>query len=186
VVIAVLCVTAALEFVTVSGESQTYDESNQLLAGYIYLTTGRFTVGLEQPPLAKLLWAVPVALLNPSPPPQVGPADDPWPAGRWFLYHNRVPADTMLMAGRTCAIALSVLLGLAIAFWTKRYFGAIAGLGAVLIYAADPNFLANGRYMKNDVAAALTIFVAAMIWGGYLVHAAAVSLSIPISIGDRT
>ncbi|MGD0620182.1 MAG: hypothetical protein ABSB67_21285, partial [Bryobacteraceae bacterium] len=61
-----------------------------------------------------------------------------------------------------------------------------AGLGAVLIYAADPNFLANGRYMKNDVAAALTIFVAAMIWGGYLVHAAAVSLSIPISIGDRT
>jgi hypothetical protein len=166
----VLCLTAVLQFVTVSGESQTYDESNQLLSGYVYLTTGRFTVALEQPPLAKLLWAVPVALLNPSPPPLVAPDDDPWPAGRRFLYHNRVPADTMLMAGRSCAIALSVLLGMAIAFWTKRYFGAIAAVTAVFIYAADPNFLANGRYMKNDVAAALTIFVAVMVWGCYLFH----------------
>jgi uncharacterized membrane protein YhaH (DUF805 family) len=169
-VTAVLCVAAVIEFVTVSGESQTYDESNQLLSGYVYLTTGRFTVALEQPPLAKLLWAVPVAFLNPSPPPQVAPADDPWPAGRWFLYHNRVPADTMLMAGRSCAIGLSLLLGLAIAFWARRYFGAAAAITAVFIYAADPNFLANGRYMKNDVAAVLTIFVAVMIWGSYLAH----------------
>jgi hypothetical protein len=170
VVTAVLCVTAVVEFVTVSGESQTYDEANQLLSGYVYLTTGRFTVALEQPPLAKLLWAVPVAFLNPSPPPPVAPDDDPWPVGRWFLYHNRVPADEMLMAGRSCAIGLSLLLGLAIAFWTKRYFGAIAAVTTVFIYAADPNFLANGRYMKNDVAAALTIFVAVMVWGSYLSH----------------
>jgi dolichyl-phosphate-mannose--protein O-mannosyl transferase len=74
----------------------------------------------------------------------------------------------MLMAGRSCAIALSLLLGLAIAFLARRYFGYIVAITAVVIYAADPNFLANGRYMKNDVAAALMVFVAVMIWGSYL------------------
>jgi hypothetical protein len=77
VVTAVLCLTAALEYVTVGRESQTYDESNQLLSGYVYLTTGRFTVALERPPLANLLWAVPVAFLNPSPPPPACPCRRP-------------------------------------------------------------------------------------------------------------
>jgi 4-amino-4-deoxy-L-arabinose transferase-like glycosyltransferase len=169
---ALLCAMGAVEFFTARNESQTWDESNQLLSGYVYLITGRFTVALEQPPLAKLLWAVPVALLRPDPPPAVIRAEDPWPAGLRFLYHNRVPADAMLMAGRSCAIAISVVLGVAVAFFAKRYFGAVVALAAVFLYAADPNFLAHGRYMKNDVAAALTIFGAVMIWGDYLARPA--------------
>ena len=34
---------AAVQVVTVREESQTYDESNQLLSGYTYLTTGRIS-----------------------------------------------------------------------------------------------------------------------------------------------
>lgn len=170
-VMTLLGAMAAIEYVTARDESQTYDESNQLLSGYAYLTTGRFAVALEHPPLAKLLWALPVSLLHPDAPPKwIDPAD-PWPAGRTFLYRNRVPADSMLLAGRSCAIFVSVLLGVAIALWTRRYFGALPALGAVFLYAADPNFLANGRYMKNDVAAALAIFAAVMTWGAYLMRA---------------
>jgi hypothetical protein len=159
-------VMAALQFSTVRQESQTFDESNQLLSGYTYLTTGHFTVGLDQPPLLKLLWAVPVALLGPSP----APTDGTLQAGREFLYRNRVPADNMLMAGRCSAIAIAVLLGVAIAFWARRYFGERVALLSVFLYACDPNFLANGRYMKNDVGAALMIFSAAMLWGEYLIE----------------
>jgi len=165
-----LCAMGAVEFVTAREENQTWDESNQLLSGYAYLTTGRFTLAREQPPLAKLLWALPVALLRPDPPVHVSPSENPWPAGLRFLYRNRVPADKILMAGRSCAIAISIVLGLAIAYFARRYFGAGVALAAVFLYAADPNFLAHGRYMKNDVAAALAIFVAVMVWGAYLLN----------------
>jgi hypothetical protein len=161
---------AAVQVVTVRGESQIYDESNQLLSGYTYLTSGRFTTAVEQPPLVKLLWAVAVAALRPSPPPEHIAVEDPWPAGREFLYRNRVPADAMLMAGRSCAIAISILLGVAIAYWGKRLGSARGAAWAVCLYALDPNFLAHGRYMKNDVAAALLIFVGAMTWGAWLMR----------------
>jgi len=52
---------ATLQFTTVRHESQTDDESSRLLSGYTYLATGHFTIGLEHPPLLKLLWAIPVS-----------------------------------------------------------------------------------------------------------------------------
>jgi len=158
---------AALQLTTVRHESQTSDEGRQLLSGYTYLTSGHFTVAVEHPPLLKLLWAVPVWFLHPSPP----HGGDAWLAAADFLYHNRVSADAMLMAGRCSAIAVSVLLGLAIAYWARCHFGVGPALFAVFLFAADPNFLANGRYIKNDVGASLMIFAATMIWGDYLVQA---------------
>ncbi len=157
---------ATLQFSTALRECQTTDEAHQLLSGYTYLLSGHFTVGREHPPLLKLLWAIPVSLLHPDPP----PAGEEWQAAAEFLYHNRVPADSMLLAGRSSAIAISILLGWAIAFWTRRHFGIPAALFAVFLYAADPNFLANGRYIKNDVGAALMIFAATMTWGEYIMH----------------
>jgi len=170
-VFVLLGAAATVQFVTVRNESQIYDESNQLLTGCTYLKTGHYTIGFEQPPLLKLLWAIPVAMMRPDPPPSGSRlVEDQWRAGQDFLYHNRLPADSMLMAGRSCAIAISVLLGVAIAFWARRHFGARVALLAVFLFACDPNFLANGRYIKNDVGAALLIFAAAMTWGAYLMR----------------
>jgi dolichyl-phosphate-mannose--protein O-mannosyl transferase len=166
VVAALLAVMATLQFTTVRMESQTADEGRQLISGYTYLISGHFTVAREHPPLLKLLWAIPVWFLHPDPPHD----GDAWHAAVDFLYSNRVPADRMLLAGRCSAIAVSVLLGLAIAFWAERHFGKRVALFSVFLYAADPNFLANGRYIKNDVGAALAIFAGTMIWGAYLVQ----------------
>jgi hypothetical protein len=170
VVFAMLVAMAAVQFLTARQESQIYDESNQLLSGFTYLKTGHFTMGLEQPPLLKLLWALPVAVLHPYLPPASLIDDRPWQAGRVLLYHNRIPADAMLMAGRCSAIAISVLLGFAIAWWSRRHFGAGVALLATFLYVSDPNFLANGRYIKNDVGAALLIFATVMTWGAYLLR----------------
>jgi 4-amino-4-deoxy-L-arabinose transferase-like glycosyltransferase len=166
VVTILLAAMATLQWATVRQESQTSDEGRQLLSGYTYLTSGHFTVAIEHPPLLKLLWALPVWFLHPSAP----HGGDAWLAAVDFLYHNRVSADAMLMAGRFSAIAVSVMLGLAIAFWARRHFGVGPALFAVFLFAADPNFLANGRYIKNDVGASLMIFAATMIWGDYLMH----------------
>jgi hypothetical protein len=148
-----LAVMAALQFTTIRHESQTPDEGRQLLSGYTYLTTGHFTVALEHPPLLKLLWAIPVWFLHPS---HRHSGGDPWLDAAAFLY-TTASADALLMAGRCSAIAISVLLGLAIAFWAKRHFGVPPALLAVFLFAADPNFLANGRYIKNDAGASLII-----------------------------
>jgi hypothetical protein len=166
VVAALLAVMATLQFTSVRMESQTADEGRQLISGYTYLISGHFTVAREHPPLLKLLWAIPVWFLHPDPPHD----GDAWHAAVDFLYSNRVPADQLLLAGRCSAIAVSVLLGLAIAFWAKRHFGERVALFSVFLYAADPNFLANGRYIKNDVGAALAIFAGTMTWGSYLIQ----------------
>lgn len=166
-----LAAMAAIQVRTVLPESQTIDESNQLVTGYAYLKTGRYTLGLEHPPLLKLLLALPVLSLNPHLPSRYPgtPVDGGDPlAGIEFLYRNTSAADTMLFRARMAAIGISLLLGACIAFWAKRWFGAKAALLAVFFYAFDPNFIAHGRYIKNDVGLTLMFFLTTAAWGEFL------------------
>src|SRR5262249_14294461 len=50
-------------------------------------------------------------------------------------------------------------LGALIAYWAYRLAGAIAALLAVAFYSFDPNFLAHGALIKNDVPIVLL-----MLW----------------------
>jgi hypothetical protein len=157
---------------SVSRETQTIDESNQLVTGYAYLRNGRYTMGLEHPPLLKLLFGIAIRDLHPDLPAAFprSPRDaNDLPLGTQFLYRNRVPADDLLMRGRLVAVGVSLALGFAIAFLAARWFGYTASLLALCFYALDPNFLAHGRYIKNDVAAALGILVVSAAWCSYLV-----------------
>lgn len=53
--------------------------------------------------------------------------------GQEFLYHNRVPADTLSMASRAMNILLAMLFVAAVAGWTRSRFGASAGLLATTL-----------------------------------------------------
>ena len=153
-------------------ETQTVDESFQLVTGYAYVRNGVYTFGLEHPPLLKLLFGLAVRDLNPELPRAfpATPRDGGDPKlGTQFLYHNRVPADELLLRGRLVAIGVSLILGCAIAFVTARWFGRGAALLALSFYVLDPNILAHGRYIKNDVGAALGIFAVTAAWSSYLV-----------------
>ncbi len=129
-VAALLAAMAALQFTSVRMESQTADEGRQLVSGYTYLLSGRFTVAIEHPPLLKLLWAIPVWFLHPDPP----HAGDAWHAAVDSLRRNHTPAGQLLLAGRSSETA--------------------SLCSPLFLYAADPSFLANGRYIRNDVGAA--------------------------------
>lgn len=163
-IMAILQATAALR------ENQTWDEAIHLAAGYSYWKTGDVKLNFEHPPLFKLLGSFPLLLLNPR-----LPTDSPtWKArnqvgfGRVFLYENRVPPDTMLFWGRSMFIGLTVALGLAIALWTRRRFGPAAALFALLLFAFDPNILAHGHYVTNDLTVTLFIFLAVIAWVKFL------------------
>jgi hypothetical protein len=157
-------VTSALQ------ETQTYDEGIHLAAGYTYLKTGEYHFNCEHPPLGKLLAALALLPLKPHVPLE----DVSWQAqdqrdfARAFLYRNRVPADALLLRGRLTTMLVTLGLGLALAVWTRRHFGAGAGLLAVFLYALDPNITAHGRYVTNDLLITLLTFLAIVAWGTWL------------------
>lgn len=171
--ITVILLLVRMGYVQVSSarlENQTWDEGFHLAAGYAYLRTGDYRMRTENPPLGKLLNALPLLILNPDP-----HTDDPaWlrpdriAFGRIFLYRNRLLADTILFPARVVTILLSLGLALAVALWTRRQFGAGAALLACFLCCLDPNLIAHGRYVTSDVIATLFIFLACAAWTAFL------------------
>jgi hypothetical protein len=166
---ALLTIMGALEIASMLQENNTADEAIHLMAGYSYLRERAFGINAEHPPLAKVLCALPALFLNPDLP--RGYRD--WetregePARR-FLFENRVSAEVLLNSARVVAVALSLLLGLTIALWTRSHFGASPALLALALYCFDPNFIAHGRYVTTDVIASFTFFLACIAWNRYL------------------
>src|SRR5271157_3142791 len=93
-------------------QSATFDESCHTLAGYAYWTKGDFGINPENPPLVKLLAAVPLLAMpvRYSPPPQMFFKVSCLVGGRGFLYSNN--ADAMLFGARMAAATLTVLTAL--------------------------------------------------------------------------
>ena len=165
-VAALLALMGGLQIASMREESQTYDEGLHLAAGVSYWKTGDFRANPEHPPLGKLLAAVPLLL-----------AGVEWNIGQkqWheqdqftlagpFVYRNKIDADLLLFLGRLPTVLVSLGLGLGIALTGKRLFGPLAGIVALALYATDPNFIAHGHYITNDVLAAAAVFGSAITW----------------------
>jgi 4-amino-4-deoxy-L-arabinose transferase-like glycosyltransferase len=153
---------------SVRNESQTWDEAIEIAGGYRYLKTGEYRYFTEHPPLGKVLSALPLLWLDPALPDEGGRTMTDAEYGAAFLYRNRVPADTMLFAARAMTIGVTLCLGLALAFWTRRAFGAGAALVALALYSFDPNVLSQGRYTKSGLLVTLAAFLCVTFWAEYL------------------
>jgi 4-amino-4-deoxy-L-arabinose transferase-like glycosyltransferase len=177
--VALLAVLAVTQVSSIVQESQTYDEAAHLAEGYSYWKTGEFHMNmwkahrtLEEPPLGKMLNALPLLFLD-TRLPRKDPSwtnAGPWVFGRIFLYENASPADELLLAGRSVTILLSLVLGAAIARWTRKHYGAVAALLALFFYCLDPNIIAHGRYATTDLIATLFIFLTCVAWAEFLTH----------------
>jgi hypothetical protein len=169
-VAALLAAMGVVLLVTAAGETQTWDEGIHLSAGYSYLKTGDFKMNQEHPPLFKLLAGVPLLLLKPDLPLDREAWKNGWQIefGRDFMDRNRVSPDQILRYGRIPTMLLTLLLGFAIAVWTRRHFGTAAALGAVFLYATDPNVIAHGRYVTNDLMVTFFAFLVVTTWAKYL------------------
>lgn len=159
---------ATVQVFSARQETQTWDEGIHLVAGYSYWKTGDMTYDSEHPPLGKYLDTLPLLLFHLDLPLEHHHSGDERQFGWDFLYRNRLPPDTILFAARVVTIALTALLGLLLAVWTRREFGGGTALLALLLYAFEPNIIAHGRYVTTDLIAALSIFLACIVWGKYL------------------
>jgi len=147
-------------------ESQTYDEGFHITAGFSYWKTGDYRLNPEHPPLAKLLCALPLLFTKAEFPyrPEAWAKADQSEYFGYFLYRNQLDADRMLLIARSVTIVLTLLLGLAIALYTRSRYSPAAALAALFFFAADPNFIAHGRYITTDVPVTLFIFLAIIGW----------------------
>jgi hypothetical protein len=165
-------VLATVQIRSIRQEAQTWDEGFEIVGGYQYLTTGEYRTSLENPPLERILAGAPLLLVRPD---LKGAALDAHntmtsdvDAGVEFLYHNRVPADTILFAARLPMIAVTVGLVCVLAAWCRKRFGAAVGIVAALLFSLDPTVIAQGRYVKNDMTVTAMAFLAVMAWDWFL------------------
>jgi hypothetical protein len=165
-----LAALSATQLAAALGDSATWDEGTHIAAGYSYWRTGDYRLNPDHPALGSMLHTLPLLVMDPLLPLY----HDSWKRvndrefGMRFLYYNRLTADDILLACRAVAMFFSVLLGLSLAWWMRRWCGAAAALAAVALYSLDPTVIAIGHYVTNDIAAALFFFLAAACWIEYL------------------
>ena len=146
-------------------QSATFDEGCHTLAGYSYWTRGDFGINPENPPLVKLLAAVPLLpmSLRYSPPPQTFFKVSCLVGGGQFLYSNN--ADTMLFRARMAAATLTILAALLVFAVASEMFAPAVGLLALLLFVFEPNLIAHGSLVTTDMG--MTLFLLATVYSFY-------------------
>ncbi len=144
-------------------DSPTYDESNHIACGYSYLTTGDFRMSLAQPPLARVLMALPLLAIRPNlnlDTESWRKADD-WTFAREFMFHSGNDADSILFWARFPSVLLCLLLGFFVFKWSRELYGPRAAWFSLVLYAFSPDILAHGRLATTEMALASFSFISA-------------------------
>ncbi|MGD2111124.1 MAG: glycosyltransferase family 39 protein, partial [Phycisphaerae bacterium] len=162
-------------------KSVTTDELQYIAAGYYHLRTGDFNFNATNPPLMKMIAAVPLLYLAPELPevrsdPRAWSLPEQWKYARRFLYHNQVDADRMLLAARLPIVAVSLLLGIFVFRWGAALFGALGGCTALFFYALSPNILAHARLATHDLGLTAWMFIACYYFWRFMDRPSVVSL----------
>ena len=153
---------------SVNQESQTCDEACTLFAGYCQLTAGNFSLWPGYPPLTKDVGALPLLIFHPRVPPMTGAEASDFRGPRIFLYANQ--AEKLLFAARAAMTVFPLLLAVLVFLATQEMFGTGAAFIAMTLIVFEPNFLAHGPLVTNDVALAACLFAAVYAFWRYVVN----------------
>ncbi len=171
-----LSLMIVLAFFSMRGDSGTFDEVAHLPAGYSYITQKDMRLNPEHPPLIKdlsglsvLIWSK-ITKTNIVIPTDIKAWQEDingqWDFGNEFLYKSGNPAESIFLAGRLPILLILLLLGIYVFSWTRQLFGNNAALLALFFFSFSPTFIAHGRYVTTDVAAAAGFFIATY----YFIH----------------
>ena len=167
-VIGLVAIMEAAMLLSARQESQTSDEAYNLFAGYRHLTAGDFSICPGYPPLTKDVGALPFLVLRPHVPPMTDAEASDFRGGRIFLYANR--ADRLLFAARVAMTVFPLLLAVIVFLATREMFGPGPAFIALALIVFEPNILAHGPLVTNDVALACWLFAAVYAFWRYVVN----------------
>ena len=169
---AILCLMFIVLILLAKNTALTIDEGPHILAGYTYWQFGDYRANPEHPPLFKDLAGLPVYLSKPNWPkdnllfndsktnPYVSQSLD----SREFLFNSGNDADKLIFLARIPMILITILLGFVIFWWTRKNWGNNPALLALSLYAFNPNFLAHGCLVTNDILSALACLMLVITW----------------------
>ena len=183
-VIGLLAVMEAAMLLSVHQESQTMDEAESLLPGYLQLTAGNFSIRPGYPPLSEDVGALPLLIIRPRVPPMTNAEASDYRGGRIFLYGNR--ADRMLFAARVAMTVFPLLLAVIVFLATREMFGTAPAFMALALIVFEPNILAHGPLVTNDIALACCLFAAVYAFWRYVVNPNAWRLAVAGIAGGLT
>lgn len=156
------------------GDSPIAPEPANLAAGYGYIRHLDYRLDPAQPPLAKVLSALPLLLQQPVFP--VGSLN--WQrdingaelVGQQFLYGSGNGAGRMVNSARVIPIVLTLILIVAIYFLSKGLIGKWWALLPTFLFAFSPLALAYSHYATASAATTLSIFLAIIAFLNFLNH----------------
>jgi hypothetical protein len=176
VLVALLACHAALALTSLRRNSVTIDEFSHLPAGLTYWQKGTFALYHHNPPLVKMLAALPVLAAQP-----VVDYSGSWARateggyqpghvdfGKEFMQANATRYFDLFNRGRMVIVALSVLGCLLVFLWARDLWGPGGGLLAAGLWAFDPNVLAHAGVVTTDVGAAVAIFATVYLFWRWL------------------
>jgi 4-amino-4-deoxy-L-arabinose transferase-like glycosyltransferase len=138
-------------------DTPTVDEFAHLPAGWYYWQTAHFDLFPQNPPLVKLLSALPLFLLHPAVDTAARIQNTgwyPWVFGTDFMERNRAIYDRVFLLGRLPIVLLGVLTGLLVYRWARELYGRAAGLTALTLFVFCPSVVAHAHLATVDLGAA--------------------------------
>ena len=139
----------------------TFDEPIHLPPGWVSWKLGDHRMNPDHPPLVRRLAALPLLAMDVKMDPEdhSWKVSRPWEFGKRFLFRWN-DADRLLFWGRLAIVLLvGVPLALAVFLWTRRLFGAAAACFALFFFVLDPDMLAHGAIVANDLGITLFLFL---------------------------
>lgn len=174
IVVLLLGVHYALAFDSLRRENPTIDEIAHLPAGLSYWQKGTFKLYPHNPPLAKLVAALPVVLAQPVTQPLYNLGswtnDPPSQAnfGQSFAFLNAGRYFELFTQARAVMPLFSVVAGLFIFAWSSRLYTRVGGLLSLALWCFCPNVLAHARLVTSDIAGSALAVGATLTFWGYL------------------
>jgi 4-amino-4-deoxy-L-arabinose transferase-like glycosyltransferase len=142
--------------------SQTADEPFHVAAGFQWLTTNRYDLDAEHPPLARAMFALDARLHGANP-----AGGDAVSIGNDLL--ERDDRYRRNLFGARAGNLPFFLLGTAIVgLWTRRLFGDGAALLSLALFGALPPILGHAALATTDMAAAATTVTALFLFARWL------------------
>lgn len=150
----------------------TMDEAGHIAAGISHWQSGTYSMYRVNPPLPRMLAALPVLAAGPTTD-TIRPVDVPadrleFSAGRTFAEANAGRYLRLVFLARLAGIGWSLLAGWVIYRWAAALYGWGGGLLALSAWSFGPNVLAHAGLATPDVPAAASGLVATYVFWRYL------------------
>ncbi|HEV8255259.1 MAG TPA: glycosyltransferase family 39 protein [Vicinamibacteria bacterium] len=185
-VVGLLCVLALELTLALRADGLTIDEVVYIGSGFRHLLLSDYRPNPEQPPLAKMVGALPLLALRPHVP---AITDETWSWSYQFVFVANEPGPLIVWA-RAPTVLLTVVLAAATWGWARYALGAAAGLAALALTVFHPSILAHGHLITTDAPGTLTMLGGSWVfwwWGRApsLRRALLVALAVGVAVSTR-